>query len=351
MKKILRLLTLMILTALIFNIVACSSSDSGTKTDSEKQEAVSKEVADESEDTDVNESGSSDEEKTYAMVFPIVHPFFEPIGVMAEEYGHEKSWNIITNAPDKSDAQLQIQILENLIAMNVDGIAVGPTDPDALVPVIDQAIDKGIPVICFETDAPDSNKLAYIGTDNYNAGRHMGAVIGEKLNGEGDILILTGLPTQMSLNERIRGIEEYLAEKYPNINVVDTQPSEGDPQKAVTLTENMILSHPDFKAIIGIDATAGPAMISVWKAKGWQNNDEHMIITFDDMPDNLQGLKDGYITSIVAQRQSGWGRDVLDLLDQVVRGEEYEVYIDTGSIEITLDNIDSYTEEPSYVEE
>ena len=92
-------------------------------------------------------------------------------------------------------------------------------------------------------------------------------------------------------------------------------------------------------------------MISVWKAKGWQNNDEHMIITFDDMPDNLQGLKDGYITSIVAQRQSGWGRDVLDLLDQVVRGEEYEVYIDTGSIEITLDNIDSYTEEPSYVEE
>jgi ribose transport system substrate-binding protein len=234
--------------------------------------------------------------------------------------------------------------------MRVNGIAVGPTDPVALVPVINKALSQGIEVICFETDAPDSNKKAYIGTDNYKAGRHMGEVIGRTLSGRGDIMILTGLPTQMSLNERIRGMKEYMAEKYPAIRIVDTQSSEGDPQKAVTYTENMIQAYPNFKAIIGIDATAGPAMISVWKAKGWQNSNDHMIITFDDMPDNLQGMRDSYIKAIVAQRQSNWGIDVLDLLNVVCNGGSYEKYVDTGSIEVTLNNINTYPNEPSYIE-
>lgn len=296
-------------------------------------------------------TAAATEKKTFAVVFPIVHPFFEPVAVDAENFGKENGWEIITKAPDTANAQLQIEIMENLIAMKVDGIAIGPTDPTALVPTIDKAIASGIKVICFETDAPTSKKLAYIGTDNYNAGRHMGYVIDKNLGGEGKIMILTGLPTQMSLNERIRGIKEYLAEKSPNIQIIDTQSSEGDAQKAVTATENMIQSYPDFKAIIGIDATAGPAAISVWKAKGWKDSKEHMIITFDDMPDNLQGLRDGYITGIVSQRQNSWGKGVLELLNALTEGKEVDTYTDTGSIEITMDNIDTYLNEPSYVAE
>ena len=288
--------------------------------------------------------------RTFAIVYPIVHPFFEPIGEDAEEYAKGKGWEVITKAPDSSNAQQQIEIMENLIAMNVDGIAIGPTDTSALVPTINKAIEKGIKVICFESEAPDSEAMAFIGTDNYKAGRHMGEVIGKNLNGSGKIMILTGLPTQWSLNERIRGIQEYLTEKYPDIQVVDTQPSEGDPQKAVTCTENMIQAHADFDAIIGIDATAGPAAISVWKAKGWQNDDTHMILTFDDMPDNLQGVRDGYVKALVAQRQTTWGVEILDTLNALCDGESVEAYNDTGSIEITMDNIDTYVNEPSYVE-
>ena len=294
---------------------------------------------------------AADEARTYAVVFPIVHEFFEPIGTIAEEYGKENGWEVITRAPNSSSAVEQVEILENLIAMGVDGIAVGPTDPDALVTVVDSAIAKGIKVICFETDAPKSSRAAYIGTDNYNAGRHMGYVISRTLEGKGKIMILTGLPTQMSLNERIRGITEYLAEKAPEIEIIDTQTSEGDASKAVTATENMIQAYPDFKAIIGIDATAGPAAASVWKAMGWQKSDEHMIITFDDMSDNLAAMRDGYIKAIVSQRQGSWGKSVLDMLNDLVEGKEIETYVDTGTIEITLDNIDSYMGLPSYVEE
>ena len=349
MKKI----TLVLLALLlVLGTMACTSTPDEQTT--EPTDEVEANVTEDTGTQDVEatqDSETSEEQRTYAVVFPIVHQFFEPVGVDAEEYGAEHGWEIITKAPDTANAQLQVEIMENLIAMKVDGIAIGPTDPTALVPTINKALEAGIKVICFETDAPDAEPHAYIGTDNYQAGRHMGAVIGKYLNGEGDIMILTGLQTQMSLNERIRGIEEYLTEKYPDIKIVDTQTSEGDAQKAVTATENMIQSHPDFDAIIGIDATAGPAAVSVWKAKGWQNSDEHMIITFDDMPDNLQGLEDGYIKSLVAQRQSSWGESVIEMLNDLVEGNTVPDYTDTGSIEITLDNIDTYTTEPSYVEE
>lgn len=323
-----KVLAVLLVLAMVFGTVACGSQQ------------ASNEAADQ-----------ETKERTFAVVFPIVHPFFEPIGVDAEEYGKELGIKVITKAPDKSDAQQQIEIMENLIAMKVDGIAIGPTDTSALVPTINKAIDAGIKVICFESDAPDSKKASFIGTNNYNAGRHMGAVITEKLGGKGEILILTGLPTQLSLNERIRGIKEYLAEKSPDIKIADTQSSEGDPQKAVTAAENMMQANPNFKAMIGIDATAGPAMISIWKAKGWQNSTKNMIITFDDMPDNLQGLRDGYVTGIVSQRQNSWGKGVINMLNDLCDGKEIESYIDTGTIEITQANVDTYLDEPSFVEQ
>ena len=289
--------------------------------------------------------------KTYAVVFPIVHPFFEPIAEDAQNYANENNWTVYTAAPEAADYRLQIEIMRELIDKGVDGIAIGPTDPDELVGVINEALDAGIKVICFETDAPDSDRMGYVGTNNYNAGRHMGYAIGNELGGEGKILILTGLSTQMSLNERIRGIKEYLSEHYPGIEILNIQSSEGDAQQAVSVAQSMIEAHPDFDAIIGIDATAGPAAVEVWKANGWNGNEQSkLIITFDDMPDNLQGMRDGYIRIIISQRQNTWGQGVLMLLDSLVEGRAIPDYTDTGSIEITMNNIDRYLNEPSWVE-
>jgi ribose transport system substrate-binding protein len=346
--KLRKVVTILLVICMVLGLAACgNNSASNTSTDNtasaEKQEAKSGENASSKEE-------AKSEGRRFGIIYPIIHPFFEPVGEDAEEYAATKGWTVIANGPSTSNAQEQIEIMENMISMGLDGIAIGPTDSTALRETIDKAVDKGIKVITMESDCEGSKRYGYIGTDNYKAGRHMGSVIGEKLNGEGEIMILTGLPTQESLNLRIKGIQDYLAEHYPNIKIVDTQASEGDATKAVELTENMIQANPDFKAIIGIDATAGPAMVSVWKAKGWQNSKEHMIITFDDMPDNLKGMEDGYITAIVAQRESSWGKGVLDMMNDLCDGKEIPDYTDTGTVEIRLDNLKTYTEEPSWVE-
>lgn len=292
---------------------------------------------------------SLESKRQFAVVFPIAHPFFDPIGQQVEKLAWENNWDVAIRAPNTADAQIQISIMENLIAAKVDGIAIGPTDPTALVPVINKAIDAGIKVICFETDAPVSKRMAYIGTDNYKAGRHMGDVIGRSLNGKGKILIMTGLSAQQSLNERIRGIRDFLRDYVPDIQIIDQRASEGNIQKAVSEIESMIRANPDFDAFIGIDAMAGPAAVTVWKAKGWQDHDEKKILTFNDMPENLQGMRDGFISLIVAQRQNSWGKAALDTLNGLLDGRSMAPYQETGTVEVTLDNIGSYMNEPSYV--
>lgn len=290
---------------------------------------------------------SADAEKTYAIIYPIVHPFFEPVTVSAEARGAEVGVEIITQAPEGTAVQQQIQIMENLISMKVDGIALCATDPTALAPYLNKAVDAGIPVINFESDMPGTKRYAFMGTDNYNAGVHLGHVVGRELDGNGKMIICTGLPTQRSLNERIRGIEECLEANYPGVQIVDLQTGQGDPALTLSVIEAQIQAHPDFDVFTSIDATGGPVAVSIWRSKGW-TSDDHMIITFDDMPENLQGLREGQAQAVITQRQWTWGPKIVDVLSDVIDGKGVVNYDDTGTIEITADNVESYRTEDAW---
>ncbi|MFA5570542.1 MAG: substrate-binding domain-containing protein [Sphaerochaetaceae bacterium] len=279
--------------------------------------------------------------KTYAIVYPIVHPFFEPVTVSAEAYAKKMGYKVITRAPEGVGVNQQIEIMENLIAMKVDGIAIVPTDPDALAPYIDKAIDAGIPTICFESDNQESKRLAFLGTYNYNAGRHLGSIVGRELNGKGTMIICTGLPTQRSLNERIQGIEDELAENFPGVKILDIQTGQGDPNLTVNVIETQIQAYPDFDVFTSIDATGGPAAVAIWKSLGW-TKDDHKIITFDDMEENVQGVRDGQVTSIVSQKQWLWGELIIKTLDDILDGKTVADSTDTGTVEITIANVDTY---------
>ena len=307
----------------------------------------SKPAVDNGQGADSN--GESENTRTFAIVFPLVHPWFDPIEKSAKEYANEHGWNIIIRAPEAPDAQMQIDFMEELIEMGVDGIAIAPANPDIITDVIVKAIDAGIKIICFDGDVPDSGRMGYVGTDNYIAGRHMGHVLGRTLAGEGDILILSGISVHIGQNDRIQGVMTALTDHYPGINILDMQFSEADFQRAVDVTQEMVRAHPNFDAIIGIDSTAGYALISVWEEMGWKSDDKP-IITFDDMSYNLQGLRDGYITAIIAQRQNVLGEGLILLLNSLVEGRPIPEYTDTKTIEVTMSNINSYFDEESWIE-
>jgi ribose transport system substrate-binding protein len=145
----------------------------------------------------------------------------------------------------------QVEILENLIAMKVDGIAVVPTDSETVAPIVNKAIEAGIQVIAFESDIPKSNRAGFQGTDNFKAGQALGEEIGTQLNGQGKLIVATGLPTQLSLNQRLDGMKSVLESKYPGVEILDIQSGQGDPSITLNVIEGMIQAYPDFDVFSG----------------------------------------------------------------------------------------------------
>lgn len=332
------ILAALLFVVFTFTITACSGAGKGTA-DTPKTDAASEPAA----KTDSQKSAETPAKKrTFAIVYPVIHPFFEPVTESAEKYVKEhEGFDVIVKAPEGGNVQQQVEIVEDLIAMKVDGIAIGSTDADALAPVIDKAVDSGIPVVTFDTDTPNSKRAGYIGTDNYKAGVHMAHVIAKHLNNKGKIIILQGVPTQLNLVERLTAIEDTLAKEYPDIVIADVQAGYADPAKGIDVLESMIQAHPDFTSYSGIGACGGPAGIAVWKAKGWTSNDKK-IITFDNTPENIEGLRDGVIFALVSQNQHTWGEKIFEALNTLCDGGTIKEFDDTGTTEITIENIDTY---------
>lgn len=277
-------------------------------------------------------------ERTFAVVYPIINPFFEGTSIGAEDEAKDLGVAVLIKGPDRFDVQQQVEIVENLIAMKVDGFGIGPTDSKALTPLLNRAMEQGIKVVTFDTDAPESLRLGYIGTDNVRAGEHMGEALAKALNGKGKVLVSQGISSQLNLVQRLEGVQKVLKEKYPDIEIVDIQSGQGDPNRTLSNIEDMVSAHPDFDALIGMDSYAGPAMVTAWKAKGLKQ----IAITFDDLPEVIKGVRDGQIYSAIVQRQYAWGVNVINQLNMACDGKPIPVVSDTGTLEITKANVDEY---------
>lgn len=293
-----------------------------------------------------NQTESDDPQKerqrTFAIVYPVAHPFFEGVTNSARKAAEEMDAEVIIRAPEATNANQQIQIVENLIKKEVDGIAIGPTDPAALTPFINKAVDAGIKVICFDTDAPESDRLSYIGTDNLEAGKHLGEVVARLLDYKGKVIGSTGISTMLNLSTRVKGVKQTL-NQYPQVHLVEMRSSDGVPGKAVSNIEDMIEEHPDFDALIGMDSLSGPAAIMVWKARGI----DKPVVTFDDLPVILEGIENGQITGTISQQQFLWGELILKRLNEASNGKDIPLFEKTETTEVNAVNLERYKKRSS----
>jgi ribose transport system substrate-binding protein len=268
-----------------------------------------------------------------------VHPFFEPVTEMAVAYGRSRGVRIIARGPESTDVRQQMQIMESLIAERVDGIALCATDPDALAPLADRAIAAGIPTIAFESDMPRSRRLCFLGTDNYKAGRHLAEVLARELGGRGRALICTGLPTQMSLHQRIQGIRDTLRERYPGVRIVDLRTGKGDPELTLAVIEEQITRFPDFDSFTSIDATGGrrPWRSESQGLEGRPAQDRHLRRHAREPGGHPPGSSTcGFPEAVDLGAPDH--RPPADLDRRPQRTD----YYDTGTVEITRVNVDSY---------
>lgn len=272
--------------------------------------------------------------RTFGIIYPMAHPFYEMITQDAKDAAAKEGVQLLVKAPDEANLEQQIRMMETMIKQKVDGIAIDPVDASALAPVIRKAAQAGIPVICFESDSPDSGRLAYIGADNRQAGERMGKLLDGLLDGQGMVILETGMSKMTSLRERLNGLLGYL-NRETEIQVLEVRYNEGKEAAALSNLEAMIDAHPHFDAFVALDVMSESASVLVWKASGLNRYS----LTFGITPDIQKAIENGQIKAVVSQHERQWGARIVKRLLEASQGLPIPAFDDMGIEEVTASGL------------
>jgi ribose transport system substrate-binding protein len=290
-------------------------------------------------------------EITVVVIGKSVHPYWSNVETGTLDAGEDLGVDAIFWVPTKEDINAQISTMETYIAQGVDGIAVAPSDPVAMAPYIKKAMDAGIPTITLDTDAPDSERLCYVGTSNLSAGVEAGeAMVGLLPNG-GDVAAGTGSLTAMNSLERIEGFKEGI--EGTGITLIEPINNDGeDSTKALELANSTLVANPDLAGAFGVYAYNGPAWAKAVKEQGLAGDVQ--IVAFDATDEHIEYVKEGVIQVLVAQREYFQGYKSVELLTLMAQKgieegmSEYGVpdsmIVDTGVNVVTLDGLADYAD-------
>lgn len=243
-------------------------------------------------------------------------------------------------APVAADAAEQARIVDDIIARGVDAIAISCNDPTACIDPINKAVAAGIPVMTWDSDAPDSRRFTYLGIDNFKAGQMAADMLVREMGTGGKVAILTGTPGGLNLEQRVAGFTERL-QQYPAINIVATIASNEDINLGVQGVEETMQMYPDLRG--WFFAGMWPLFADRGSMPLWENaslNRGMKTIAFDTLPLELKLLRDGYLSGLIGQKYWGWGYDSVQILyDYMLRGKTYPATINTGVDVVTTRNV------------
>ncbi len=243
--------------------------------------------------------------------------------------------------PAEPDAVDQVNSIETAIGQGWDLIAVDVNQPETTGKAIDQAVDAGIPVATFaSSDVADCNRSFFVGnTDNYGDGCALAEAVCEKMDGEGQIAILSGTMGAASHEERLQGFKDTIA-KYPDIEIVDEQRDNDAVEKAISITESWLQAYPDLKGIL-CNNMSNP--VGACQAVSDAGKSGRIVIGgMDHDLRTLNYLKDG--TLYVAQVQNCYdmGYKLIYNAIKTIDGEQVEESTDVGSTSVYAADADKY---------
>ena len=213
--------------------------------------------------------------------------------------------------PAAFSANEELTAFQQAVAQKPAGILLSASDPEIFKAPINTAILQGIPVICVDADVPGSNRVLFVGTDNFRAGQESGKRMGELLNGKGNVVVIT-IPTQFNLEERLRGVNEAL-KKFPGIKISKTIDDKGDSRNAYDEINSLFQGNDKPNGIIGLEASGGEGAADALHRVDLDG--KVPIVAFDKDPETLGWIERGAITATVVQKpyvMSFYGLKFLD---------------------------------------
>jgi ribose transport system substrate-binding protein len=257
------------------------------------------------------------------------HIFWQTVRAGAMKAGAECAATIEWNAPSlEVDSSRQIEIVESMVNRRLAGIALAPVDRRALVRIVDQAANVGIPVAIFDSAIDTPRRITYVATNNEEGGRmaarRLASVIGEA----GQVGIIGFMPGSAATEERERGFTNELRDRYPRIEMVGLKFAMADRAKALALTENLLTAYPKLKGIFADNESSTAGAVQALKTRGAK---DVKLVAFDASEALVEDLRSGNIDALVVQNPFLMGYESTRAICHKLAGETPAAQFDSGA--------------------
>ena len=255
----------------------------------------------------------------------------------------------------------QKRMIEDLITKGIDGIAVSPIDPVNQTDLLNEAA-KYTKLITHDSDAPDSDRLCYIGMDNYLAGRMCGELVKEAMPDGGKLAIFIGRLEQDNAKRRRQGVIDAILgrpEDASRFDLPDAEIKEGpwhivgtytdqfDRAQGKANAEDALSRHPDVGAMVGLFAYNPPLILEALKQADKLGTVK--VIGFDEADETLQGIIDGNVHGTVVQNPFEYGRQSVRVLAGLAKGDSLsdlgipeDGFLNIEASQIRSDNVEAF---------
>ena len=274
------------------------------------------------------------------------HVFWQSIHAGAEQAGKDFGVAIVWRGPlREDDRDAQVSEVENAVSRGVSGICIAPLDESALVRPIEEAQQKKIPVVIFDSGLKGNDYVSFVATDNVQGGRMGGERLAQSLGGKGKVILLRYAEGHDSTGKREQGFLDAIKAN-PGIEVVSSNQYGGaDVEGAYKVAESLLSTYKKPDGSLSIDGIFTPnesvsfAMLRVLQANGWAGKVK--FVGFDASPNLVKGLRDGAIDGLVVQDPVHMGYLAVQTMVSHLKGQPVEKWIDTGVHVATKDNMDT----------
>jgi ribose transport system substrate-binding protein len=244
-------------------------------------------------------------------------------------------------APDREiNIDQQVSILEDQTRKGVKALVVSPAGSAQILSALEQATQRGVPVILVDTDAPFDKKVTYIGTNNRRGGQLAAKGLAEAIGGPAEVALIHGVPGNESQDERAQGFIDALASDYPKLELVARQPGNSERALGLTVMENILTAHPGIKGVFATNDQMALGAMEALEARGLRGKIK--IVGFDATKEAVQATVEGRLAGSVAQNPFMMGQRGVEAALAALDGKPVEKRIDTGTELVTAANAAKY---------
>jgi ribose transport system substrate-binding protein len=262
------------------------------------------------------------------------NPFFVSLRDGAQAAADDAGAKLtVTDARD--DATQQADQVANFQTQQLDAVIINPVDSDAAGPIVSPLIAADVPVIAVDRAVNGAEVNSFVASDNVEGGRLAAQALAKAIGEKGQVIVLQGVAGTSASRERGQGFTEGIA-KFPNIEVVATQPADFDRAQGLDVATNLLQANPD---VVGIFAENDEMALGAVQALGDRAGKDVFVVGFDATEDAQAAIKAGTMYASIAQQPEELGKAAVEAALKLIDGEQVEKTISVPVVAMTKDDL------------